>query len=181
LSNRKPFQTLLHQLPKGAMTPRFPMRLPPFLPVTLTVLCLVLLAGCGLRDSRLNPFNWFGGSQPAQLEPLVPTAAPDQRALVADVIDMQVDQLPGGAILRATGRAPTQGYWQAELVLRSGPDQDPTAPIYDFRVFPPVTPAAVSTSQSREVTVALYLSDIDLAGVQSITVQGAANARSTRR
>jgi hypothetical protein len=152
------------------------MRLP------ITVLCLVVLAGCGgFRDSRLNPLNWFGGSQSADLEPLLPEEAPDPRALVADVIDMQIEQLPGGAILRATGRAPTQGYWQAELVLREGPDQDPTAQVYDFRIFPPVTPAAVSTPQSREVTVALYLSDIDLAGVQSITVQGAANARAVRR
>jgi hypothetical protein len=152
------------------------MRLP------LTVLCLVVLAGCGgFRDSRLNPLNWFGGSQSADLEPLVPAEAPDARALVADVIDMQIDPLPGGAILRATGRAPTQGYWQAELVLREGPDADPAAQVYDFRIFPPVTPAAVSTPQSREVTVALYLSDIDLARVQSITVQGAANARAVRR
>jgi hypothetical protein len=152
------------------------MRLP------LTVFCLVVLAGCGgFRDSRLNPLNWFGGSQSAQLEPLLPEEAPDNRALVADVIDMQIDQLPGGAILRATGRAPTQGYWQAELVLREGADQDPGAQVYEFRVFPPVTPADVSTPQSREVTVALYLSDIDLAGVQSITVQGATNARAIRR
>jgi hypothetical protein len=152
------------------------MRLP------LTVLCLVVLAGCGgFRDSRLNPFNWFGRSEAAQLEPLIPAEAPDDRALAADVIDMQIEQLPGGAILRATGRAPTQGYWQAELVLREGPEEDPFAQVYDFRIFPPVTPAAVSTPQSREVTVALYLSDIDLANVQSITVQGAANARAIRR
>jgi hypothetical protein len=152
------------------------MRLP------ICVLCLVLLAGCGgFRDSRLNPLNWFGGAQAADLEPLLPEEAPDPRALVADVIDMQIEQLPGGAILRATGRAPTQGFWQAELVLRETPDQDPTAQVYDFRIFPPVTPANVSTPQSREVTVALYLSDIDLANVQSITVQGATNARAIRR
>lgn len=149
---------------------------------TVTLLCLVALAGCGgLRDSRLNPLNWFGRSEAATLEPLVPTAAADQRALVAEVIDLQIDVLPGGAILRATGRAPTQGYWQAELILREGPDADPAAPIYDFRIFPPVTPAAVSTPQSREVTVAVYLSDIDLAAISAITVQGAANARAVRR
>ncbi|MFM2388862.1 MAG: hypothetical protein RLZZ437_417 [Pseudomonadota bacterium] len=152
------------------------MRLP------ITVLCLVVLAGCGgFRDSRLNPLNWFGGSQSAELEPLLPAEAPDDRALIAELLDVQIDQLPGGAILRATGRAPTQGYWQAELVLREGPDQDPTALVYDFRIFPPVTAANVSTPQSREVTVALYLSDIDLASVQSITVQGATNARAIRR
>lgn len=153
--------------------------LPKNLPIA--ILCFVLLAGCGFRDSRLNPLNWFGGSQAAELEPLLPATAPDQRTLVADIIDMQIEQLPGGAILRATGRAQTQGYWQAELVLRDGPDQDPAKQIYDFRIFPPVTATAVSTPQSREVTVALYLSDIDLAGVQSITVQGGANARSSRR
>jgi hypothetical protein len=152
------------------------MRLP------MTLLCLVVLAGCGgFRDSRLNPLNWFGGSQSADLEPLLPAAAPDDRALIAELTDVQIEQLPGGAILRATGRAPTQGYWQAELVLREGPDQDPSAQVYDFRIFPPVTPAPVSTPQSREVTVALYLSDIDLASVQSITVQGATNARAIRR
>ena len=152
------------------------------LPQIVTLVCLVALAGCGgFRDSRLNPLNWFGGAQAAASEPLVPAAAPDQRALVADVIDMQIDQLPGGAILRATGRAPTQGYWQAELVLRTGPDADAASPVYDFRIFPPVTPTPVSTPQSREVTVALYLSDIDLAGVASITVQAANNAKAVRR
>ncbi len=152
------------------------------LPKALLIVCLVVLAGCGgFRDSRLNPLNWFGRSQTADLEPLVPADAPDVRALVADVIDIQIDQLPGGAILRATGRAPTQGYWQAELVLRDAPEADPAAQVYEFRIFPPVTAADVSTAQSREVTVALYLSDIDLAGVQSITVQGASNARTIRR
>ncbi|MCU0801610.1 MAG: hypothetical protein MUD11_07515 [Rhodobacteraceae bacterium] len=146
----------------------------------LLLICVTLVAGCGgFRDSRLNPLNWFGRSE--TVTTLAPAPAEDPRALVADVIDMQIDQLPGGAILRATGRAPTQGYWQAELVLREGPDQDPAAQIYDFRIFPPLTPTASGTPQSREVTVAVYLSDIDLAGLQSITVQGAANARAIRR
>jgi hypothetical protein len=151
-------------------------------PLFLALCCAVSLAGCGrLSESRLNPLNWFGKSQAAQLEPLVPAAVADDRALVADVIDMKIDVLPGGAILRATGRAPTQGWWQAELVLREGPEEDPTRQVYDFRIFPPPAPTPSSTPQSREVTVAVYLSDIDLAGVQSITVQGATNARSSRR
>ncbi|MGL5011393.1 MAG: hypothetical protein ACRC6I_16050 [Paracoccaceae bacterium] len=152
--------------------------MPKTLPLLLS--CLLVLAGCGgFRDSRLNPLNWFERS--TEIAPLVPAAVADDRALVADVIDMQIDQLPGGAILRATGRAPVQGYWQAELVLREGPEEDPRAQIYDFRVFPPVTPTPVGTPQSREVTVGIYLSDIDLGGVTSITVQGAGNARVVRR
>ncbi len=150
--------------------------------LTLALCCTLILAGCGgFRDSRLNPFNWFGRSQATALEPLVPAAQADARALVAEVVDMQIDVLPGGAILRATGRAPTQGWWQAELVLREGAEEDPARQIYDFRIFPPLTSNPSSTPQSREVTVALYLSDIDLNGVASITVQGAANARAVRR
>jgi hypothetical protein len=146
---------------------------------SLTVLaCLVMLAGCG--QSRLNPFNWFKRSAPVETA-LVVAAPEDPRALVADVVSLDIDALPGGAVLRALGRADMQGYWQAELVLREGPDADPAKLIYDFRVFPPLANTAVSTPQSREVTVAVYLSDIDLNGVTSITVQGAANARAVRR
>jgi hypothetical protein len=140
--------------------------------------CLVMLAACG--QSRLNPFNWFKRSAPVETT-LVAATPEDARALVADVLSLDIDALPGGAILRATGRTEVQGYWEAELVLREGPDADPAKPIYDFRAFPPVGRADVNTPQSREVTVAVYLSDIDLNGVTSITVQGASNARAVRR
>jgi hypothetical protein len=140
--------------------------------------CLLLLASCG--QSRLNPFNWFKRSAPAPVTLAVETPA-DARALVADVISLDIDALPGGAILRATGRTEVQGFWEAELVLREGPEADPAKPVYDFRAFPPVGRTDVNTPQSREVTVAVYLSDIDLNGVVSITVQGAGNARAVRR
>jgi hypothetical protein len=150
--------------------------------LTLTLCCALILAGCGgFRESRLNPFNWFGRSRVVETQVVDNTVAPDGRQFVADVTDMQVDPLPGGAIIRARGRAPTQGYWDAELVLREGEGTDPAAPIYDFRIFPPATPAASSTPQSREVDVALYLSDVQLARIGAITVQGANNARAVNR
>ncbi len=152
----------------------------PRLPLALC--CALILAGCGgLRESRLNPFNWFGRSRVVEAPVVDTTVAPDGRQLVADVTLMQVDALPGGAIIRAEGRAPTQGYWDAELVLRGGADADPANPVYDFRVFPPKGEAAVSTPQSREVAVALYLSDVQLARIRGITVQGANNARAVNR
>lgn len=145
----------------------------------VTVLaCLLILASCG--QSRLNPFNWFKRSAPAPVT-LAVEEPEDARALVAEVLTLQIDPMPGGAIVRATGRTEVQGYWEAELVLREGADADPAQPVYDFRAFPPAGPRDVNTPQSREVTVAVYLSDIDLNGVQSITVQGAANARAVRR
>lgn len=150
--------------------------------LTLMFCCGLILAGCGgLRESRLNPFNWFGRSRVVETQVVDTTIAPDGRQLVAELIDMQVDPLPGGAIIRAEGRAATQGYWDAELVLREGPEADPANPVYDFRIFPPETPAATSTPQSREVAVALYLSDVQLARITGITVQGANSARAVQR
>jgi hypothetical protein len=178
-----------HVHPQAAFSNRDPsattkktMRFPMTSRLILALACTLILAGCGgFRESRLNPFNWFGRSRAVEAPVVDTTVAQDGRQLVADVIEMQVDPLPGGAIVRAEGRAPTQGYWDAELVLREGPDADPANPVYDFRIFPPVTPAATSTPQSRQVAVALYLSDVQLARITGITVQGANNARAVQR
>ena len=149
------------------------------LPLTAAMIALTVLAACGgLRDSRLNPLNWFGRSRPA--EQVQTAAAPtDARALVDQVISMAVEPFPGGAIIRATGLPPTQGYWEAELVAQ--PLDENGVLVLDFRIFPPITAAGVVNQQSREVTVAYSLSDIKLQGIAEIVVQGAGNARSSRR
>jgi hypothetical protein len=145
----------------------------------VTALCATMALGAcsSIGQSRLNPFNWFGRSQEVRV--VAPTvAANDTRALVTQVTDLTLEKMPGGVIIRATGLPPTQGFWQAELVAR--PFEDGKI-IYDFRVFPPVTPQAASTTQSREIIVATYLSNIKLGSIREITVQGASNARSSRR
>ena len=139
----------------------------------------VSLAGCGgLRDSRLNPLNWFGRSEVRETI-ILPEKAADPRPLVAEVLTMSVEPMPGGAIVRATGRTPTQGWWQAELVPQ--PLTEGGALVYEFRLLPPITQTDVNTPQSREVTVAQYISDIKLEAVREIVVQGAGNARASRR
>jgi hypothetical protein len=139
----------------------------------------VLLAGCGgFRDSRLNPFNWFGRSEPRETI-VLPEKAADPRPLVAEVLSMSVEPMPGGAIVRATGRTPTQGWWKAELVPQ--PLTEGGALVYEFRLLPPITPTDVNTPQSREVTVAEFISDIKLDAVREIVVQGSGNARASRR
>ena len=149
------------------------------LPLTAALIALTLLSACGgLRDSRLNPFNWFGRSQPAA-QVQVAAAPTDPRALVDQVLSLQVEAYPGGAIVRAKGLPPTQGYWEAELVAR--PLDENGVLVLDFRVFPPTTAAGVVNQQSREITVAYNLSDIKLQGITEIVVQGAGNARSSRR
>lgn len=147
-------------------------------PLAIMTLCLVL-AGCGgLRESRLNPFNWFGKSQPR--ETIVLAEKPgDPRPLVQTVLSMTVEPMPGGAIVRATGLTPTQGWWKAELVPL--PVSEGGTLVYEFRLLPPIKPADVNTPRSREVTVGIYISDYKLEGLREIVVQGATNARASRR
>lgn len=146
---------------------------------TLLALTLGLaLAGCsGFSQSKLNPLNWFKRGQPETMEFI---ARPeDPRALVAQVTDLVVEPYPGGAIIRATGLPPSQGWWDAELVKVAVEEEGVL--FYEFRIFPPLAPRPAGTPQSREVTVAKAVSDIALRNVAKIVVQGAGNALSSRR
>jgi hypothetical protein len=145
----------------------------------LVVVSLVLaLTGCGaVRESRLNPFNWFKKSEPR--ETIVLDAKDDPRPLVEAVLTLAVEPIPGGAIVRARGVTPTQGWWNAELV-----PQDVTEDgvlVYEFRLVEPVGRTDVNTQRSREIDVGIYISDVKLESVREIVVQGATNARVSRR
>jgi hypothetical protein len=152
------------------------------------ILCLgLILTGCArFADSRLNPLNWFGRSAPVvattpdgQPVPLVTqTAAQDTRVVIDQVLEMQIEPTTSGAIVRATGLAATQGFYNAELVLTGSADGNV---IYDFRVAAPAGFEAIGTEASRRITVALDLSAAELAGIRSVTVRGAQNARESRR
>lgn len=147
--------------------------------LTAALIATLVLTSCGaVRDSRLNPFNWFGRSQPTETIQTVEKAK-DPRLLVADVVSMNVEPYSGGAIIRATGIAETQGWWDAELVELE--TDEPGHLILEFRLFPPVAPQDVNTPRSREITVATTLSPSRLENISRITVQGESNARTTRR
>ena len=149
------------------------------LPLTAVLVATLALSACGFGQSRLNPLNWFGRSQPADQVALITTAPADPRPLVAQVLTMTIEPFPGGALVRATGLPPTQGFWDAELVAL--PVDESGTLVLEFHIFPPITQAGVVNQQSREVTVAYSLSDIKLSGISQIIVQGASNARSSRR
>ena len=138
-----------------------------------------LLAGCArIGQSKFNPVNWFSHARPVAPTTLY-TAPTDARALVAQVTELTIDPYPGGAIVRATGLPPTQGYWSAELVPQELDDKGRL--VYDFRIFPPTTPAVAGTPYSRQITVAANISAIRLVQVTTIVVQGTNNALSARR
>lgn len=149
------------------------------------------LTGCArVAESRLNPFNWFGSSQeaeataatPAERPPLVPPGRSvqvvDARALVTSISTMTIDRTGDGAIVRATGTVPTQGYFNAELVNLGVEGGVLTLA---FRAEAPAGFEATGTARSRQITAAYLIESGDLAGVRSVRVQAAENARVSRR
>lgn len=144
---------------------------------------LLLVSACAkMRESRINPFNWFQRSTETTLAPAAGYVTPtDDRLLVDQVLDLVVEPIPGGVILRATGLPPTQGFWDAELVPENGGKPVDGVLTYRFAVAAPPEAKPVSTQPSREIIVAIFLSNIDLEPIRMITVQGARNARSVRR
>lgn len=141
----------------------------------IAVLVIASLAGCA---SRFNPLNWFGGDREERVVVDTPEVVTDRRALVAEVIRLEVSPLPSGAIVSAVGLPPRQGFWEADLVETSRENGNLTL---EFRVFPPVGNTPASTQRSREVLAGASLSRQDLAGIRSITVIGQQNRRTVRR
>ncbi|MBK5928734.1 hypothetical protein [Rhodobaculum claviforme] len=156
-------------------------------PALAALTALVLLSACaGVRQSAVNPFNWFGGSTSRTVEA---TAIPeggfaeviDNRPAVAEVIDMAVEPAQGGAIVRATGLPPTQGWWDAEL----RPDGD-LAPVdgeltLRFVLAPPRQETRQGPARSREVSAGLFVPASVLAQTRRVTVIGERNARTVTR
>lgn len=154
--------------------------------MTPRILCLstaavLLLTGCG--ESRLNPFNWFGSdTQSETVDDVDIPVVTDDRPLVDQITALVIERTPGGAIIRVTALPPTQGWFDASLVSLT-PEDAPAdgVLVFDFRAYPPAAPTRVSTSQSRELTAAVFVSDIVLENVRQIRVNGASNARTARR
>lgn len=143
----------------------------------------LVAAGCGkMRDSRLNPFNWFGRSRRNETKTtLAPNEAADGRQLIAEVTHLEVVKNPTGAIVQAAGLPPTQGWWKAELVADNYGEPVDGVLTYRFLVFQPAGAADVSTPQSRELTAAKFISNTRLAAITKIVVQGEKNSMSSGR
>lgn len=158
----------------------------------------LMLTACGsMRDSGLNPFNWFGRSrsEPVSAEsgpvnPLIPQrgggifarrAEPEYFAPPVDTIaDLAVERVAGGAIIRAKGIAATQGSWDARLVKDEEASTE-TVLVYTLMARKTNLRELVGPAHSREVVVAKHLTDSDLAGIRTIRVKGARNVHSTTR
>lgn len=162
------------------------------LPLCLS-LCLAISGCAQISGSRFNPLNWFGPSQnvaqpadaaapDAALRPLVPenrqVAITDARVLVGQITELRIEPLPSGAIIRATGIAATQGFFNAELVPVGVENGRLTL---EFRVESPTGFAPTGTVATRRITVAYEIDTAGLADIRSIRVQAAQNALQTSR
>ena len=159
------------------------------------------LSACGtVRDSRINPFNWFGQSRSAPVTatresttPLIPSrngffSRGRAREVVyvgqpfEQITDVTVEPVPGGAIVRATGLAARQGIYDVQLTPATE-DEVPVNGVLVYRLegVRPTRNTAVGAIPTREVTAARRLTRQQLVGVQEIRVVGQLNAQTTRR
>ncbi|MCV3271965.1 hypothetical protein [Roseobacter sinensis] len=164
----------------------------------LLVSTLVLSACGGFRDSRANPFNWFGRSEPAPVavaegdeNTLIPTRTglfssnrPRDVYLgqpIDTVSDLVIERVPGGAIIRATGVAATQGIYDVRLT----PANEDEAVVDGVLAYRLEGLRSGGTPQgapvTREVFVARKVTDQTLTGARTIRVEGARNALQARR
>ncbi|SIS88859.1 hypothetical protein SAMN05421759_105132 [Roseivivax lentus] len=164
------------------------------------VICLaagLALPGCA---TRLNPFNWFGNSQPApvaaeagsaaEVNPLIPERRRGVSFLrnsdeevyqgrpIAEIAELAILRRPGGAIVTAVGLAPTPGRFEARLTPVEIDDNARLVYTLEARLAP--GPAGTGPD-ARSVSVAVYLTDQELSGIREIEVRGAGNALVSRR
>ena len=149
---------------------------------TLTILltCAVVLSGCArVGESRFNPLNWFGGGDEEERVETVEKSE-DPRPLVAEVTSLVIERTPTGAIIRATGLPPEQGWYAGSLVPETDGPVDGVLS-YRFRAVPPFDDTRTSTARSRELVVGASISQPVLAQTRIIRVIGARNVRTVRR
>lgn len=172
--------------------------------ISLSVLLVASLTvgACGyVRNSALNPTNWFGNSTAETIEtadagpvnPLIPQRSGLFAGRNADadayfgkpfeeIVELKVERVAGGAIIRATGRADRQGIYSVRLTPTTE-DETPVKGVLTYRLegVEPKRGTAVGGPATREVTAARKITDQALRGVRTIRVEGVRNARVARR
>ncbi len=165
--------------------------------VAVLVISSIVLSGCSrLRDSRLNPGNWFGGSksQPVatsttSANPLIPERTSirrrDRREIyrgtpVDQITDLKVERTTAGAIVHVTAISLRQGAFDVRLI--SDTDGEPVDGVLTFQLLA-VQPTNQPQGQPRQRTVhaARFVSNNDLAATSTIRVTGSRNERVTKR
>ncbi|MEO0401272.1 MAG: hypothetical protein AAF214_02750 [Pseudomonadota bacterium] len=172
---------------------------------TSLLVATMTLTACGaVRDSRINPFNWFGQSRSesvqrtprAEVNPLIPEEREGLFASIRNqgeeeyfgtpidqVSGLVIERVPGGAIVRATAIADVDGVYDVQLTPpndESVPDENGVL-TYRFEGVHPEARSRNTTQRQRTLVAAQRLTDNQLADIRTIRVEGRRNAQSTRR
>ena len=174
--------------------------------VAILVISSVALGGCGrLRDSRVNPANWFGKGQSTPIEqpqeqaeeqyvnPLIPERPsklrlfkkrkdrPYEGTPVGQITDVTVERTIGGAILRVTAVSPRQGAFDVRLIP-ANKENEPIDGVltYSIRALQP-TDTAIGSTRSRTLVVAEPIDQSLLERTRTIRVVAAENEWATNR
>lgn len=169
--------------------------------IPLMMVCGLSLSACGgLRDSRVNPANWFGGSKverrsaPVATEtvnPLIPEQRdsifkrkPESETYAGTPIyaveGVTVERSSGGAIVKATGLSLRQGAFDVRLWPEN--DGEPVEGVltYTMRsIQRDDTPQGIE--RTRRVHAGAFITNQTLSEVRSIRVLGLTNSATTRR
>lgn len=148
-------------------------------PLLALIALSLVLAGCsGVRNSRMNPLNWFGNStEQSQLGPI--TLETDNRALVPSVAAMSIERTSTGALVRAEAQMPGQGWWDAALIAEN--QGRPVNGVLTYRFVAAAPRGPVPGTRPQTLVVATPVSEYLLEEITTIVVQGATNSRSARR
>ncbi len=171
--------------------------------LTILVISSIVLSSCSrLRDSRLNPGNWFGKSEPRQVQtaqtaedeinPLIPEERPSifrrnkdkeanyQGTPVDQVTTLKVEPTPTGAIIRVTGIALQQGAYDVRLTNET--DGEPVDGVLTYRLMAvQFTNTPQGAPQQRTLHAATFVSNADIDATRTIVVRGLRNEQVVRR
>lgn len=162
--------------------------------IAMMLISTLVLSSCGMvRNSRLNPANWFGRASETQnvapSNPLIPRRTGlIQRGPVVyggvavdRITSLVVERLPNGALIRIEAVADRQGSFNV-LVDPDTLDEDPVDGVlsYTLKAQKPRR-SPVGTEPSRRIVAARFVPLEKLAGVRTIRVAGARNTLTVRR
>lgn len=150
---------------------------------TILIACVVLtsVSGCAsLRDSRVNPKNWFSQTKSAKDDSLIPELSVIQKSRqkvysgtpVFALTQAHLRHAIGGKILEIHGVMDKIGSYDIKII------QDPDTTDQTLRlVVKSVSPrgAPIGNQAAREFTAATFLTTQELAGWKTIQVQSQSN------
>ena len=119
------------------------------------------------------------GGQSDEPEIISASEYKDPRAFVNVIKSIQSDKTRGGTILRVVGAVPGQGYHNVDLVFVES--ENPREMLFEFRAAAPAIPQAAPTVRSRELHVAVFVSELDEPQARVLRVRALDNSRTVRR